>query len=464
MFSWIKRRRRQRILAEPFPERWLAYLRANVVQYRLLSRPEQAKLRERVQVFVAEKTWIGCAGLTVDDEMKVTIAVQACLLVLGIEYEYHYDQILSVLVYPDTYFHPRKMEDGLDRDARAVYGESWHRGPIVLSWKNTRRIPDEVGGNLVFHEFAHHLDDLDGGMDGTPPLERGQHQRWDRVVDDEYHRLVRASRQGQATLLNHYGASNRAEFFAVATECFFERPVALRELHAELYAILRDFYRQDPAQWAWNTIEGREEEDHTESEESHRPSRPDLVHVGPAEGRRPRRGDADAFFSEGIWLMSEQRFAEAVSAFDKAIELAPDDAEAVTQRASAHLRAGDIKRAIEDATAAIELDVDDAAAWRVRAEGYLGLAQYDRALVDCERALKLDDRNGQAYRLRGLARAGLGELHRAVRDYGTAIHFNADMAETLRARADVWERLGQPDKAQADRAKAQRLDKGHMDR
>lgn len=252
IFSWLKRRRRKQIVARPFPAEWLAYLQANVVQYRLLTPPEQEKLRRRVQVFVAEKTWEGCGGLVVDDEMKVTIAAQACLLVLGIEYEYHYDQIRSVLVYPDTYLHPPQSVAWYDEE-REVFGEAWHRGPIVLSWKNTKAIADEAGGNLVFHEFAHHLDDLEGGMDGTPPLERGQFRRWERVVDEEYRRLVRASQQGHATLLNQYGAASRAEFFAVATECFFERPVALEKRHPELYAILRDFYRQDPARWPWES-------------------------------------------------------------------------------------------------------------------------------------------------------------------------------------------------------------------
>jgi Mlc titration factor MtfA (ptsG expression regulator) len=251
IFSFLKRRRRKRILASPFPVDWLAHLNRNVAQYRLLTPFEQANLRQRIQVFVAEKTWVGCGGLVVDDEMKVTIAAQACLLILGIEYEYHYDQIQSVLIYPDTYLHPAGVRDGLVHGSNAVYGEAWHRGPIVLSWKNTQGLHDEEGGNLVFHEFAHHLDDLDGGMDGTPPLERGQESRWERVTEKEYHRLVRASLEGRATLLNEYGASSRAEFFAVATECFFERPIALRERHPDLYSILRDFYRQDPASWPW---------------------------------------------------------------------------------------------------------------------------------------------------------------------------------------------------------------------
>lgn len=458
MFSWFKRRRRQRILATDFPSEWLTYLQANVVQYRLLTPPEQAKLRQRVQVFVAEKTWVGCGGLVITDEMKVTIAAQACLLVLGIEYEYHYDRIQSILVYPNTYLHPPRIRGGVHQEESPIYGEAWHRGPIILSWKNTKNLPDEDGGNLVFHEFAHHLDDLDGGMDGTPPLERDQEERWDRVVDEEYHRLVRASRQGRATLLNQYGASNRAEFFAVATEYFFERPIALREQHQELYQILSDFYRQDPAQWHWESVAKR----HTRSRNMPDHS-PEATATNKEKPIRTRLRGTDAFFSEGVWLMNEQRYAEAVAAFDKTIEVAPDDAEAIMHRASALLKTGDVSRALTDATAAIQLDGNEPAMWRTRARCYLELAQYELALADCQRALNLDDRNGESYRLRGLARTGLGEIHRALRDFGNAIHFNADLVATLRSRAEAYDRLGEFDKAKTDREKAQRLDMGAVE-
>lgn len=454
IFSWLKRRRRKRILAQPLPAEWLAYLEENVVQYRLLAPAEQQKLRRRVQVFVAEKTWVGCGGLDVNDEMKVTIAAQACLLVLGIDYEYHYDQILSVLVYPDTYLHPPRGSDFLHEEDRAVYGEAWHRGPIVLSWNNTRGIAGEVGANLVFHEFAHHLDDLDGDMDGTPPLEHGQLRRWQRVVDEEFCRLARASRHGRATLLNQYGASSRAEFFAVATECFFERPLALEKQHPELYAILRDFYRQDPARWPWPSA-GPCEDRPNSARETESPISPSTM-VPPGTKSAHRR--ADLFFSDGVWLLNERRYQEAVAAFDKAIAISPDDAEIRAHRALALLKTGDIARSLDDANAAIRLDHADAATWRVRAMAHLALAQYEDALADCERALTIDGRNGESYRLRGICRTALGELRRALRDFGAAIHFDADLAETLRARADTYERLGQFEKARADREKALRLD------
>lgn len=458
VFFWLKRRRRKRIVAQPFPGKWLTYLDANVLQYRLLTKDEQEELRRRVQVFIAEKKWLGCGGLAVDDEMKVTIAAQACLLVLGIDYEYHYDQIRSVLIYPDSYLHPPGEGDGLYDEERQVYGEAWHRGPIVLSWKNTRGIAGEHGGNLVFHEFAHHLDDLDGGMDGTPPLERGQLRRWQRVVDEEYHRLVRASRQGRATLLNQYGASNRAEFFAVATECFFERPGELEERHPGLYTILHDFYRQDPARWPWHLIQPRQVQTEIAAR---RDAEPRVCEASPGSktgSKKTTKRSADASFSEGVWLMNERRYAEAVAAFDRAIEAVPGDAEALTHRSAALLKSGDFTGALRDAEAAIRLDNNDAAAWRARALAHLALAKFPEALADCEEAVAINGRLGENYRLRGIARTATGELHRALRDFGTAIHFDADLAETLRARADTYERLGQFEKARADREKALRLD------
>jgi hypothetical protein len=257
LLGWFKRRRRARLLAEPFPAEWAEVLRANVPYCAYLTPDQVARLNDNLRVFVAEKEWVGCAGLTVTDEMQVTIAALACLLVLEIHPTYHYDRIKSILIYPAAYRRAKPrwgFVNGVDdiADEGPVLGEAWHRSPVIFSWRDVLRgvkRPHD-GQNVAFHEFAHHLDDIDGGTDGTPPLDsRAQYRRWDQVLGEEYGRHVAAARAGEPTLLDYYGAKNEAEFFAVATECFFECGKALRDEHPHLYEILLGFYHQDTAGW-----------------------------------------------------------------------------------------------------------------------------------------------------------------------------------------------------------------------
>jgi Mlc titration factor MtfA (ptsG expression regulator) len=252
IFSWLQRRRRRKLLSTPFPTEWLPILHRNVAHYEFLSEPEQARLRDDLRIFIAEKNWEGCGGLKMTDEIKVTIAAQACLLVLGMPPNY-YERVLSILVYPHGYRAPapEMAGDGRIVDATSArLGESHYRGPVILSWADVLedgRHP-RGGKNLVFHEFAHQLDMLDGAVDGTPPLKsRAEYQRWKEVMTAEYQQLVDASEHGRATLLDQYGTTNEAEFFAVATECFFDRPAPMAQRHPRLYALLRDYYQQDPA-------------------------------------------------------------------------------------------------------------------------------------------------------------------------------------------------------------------------
>jgi Mlc titration factor MtfA (ptsG expression regulator) len=259
IFSWLRNRRRRRLLSRPFPPAWLEYLHRNVAHYQFLSDAEQARLRDDLRIFVAEKNWEGCGGLRMTDEIKVTVGAQACLLVLGMEHNY-YDRVLSVLVYPSGYRVPMDHpgRDGvIDARGQARLGESWYRGPVVLAWDQVRhdgRHPSR-GHNLVFHEFAHQLDMLDGVINGTPPLrDAEQARRWHEVMTAEYTQLIEASEQGRATLLDQYGATSEGEFFAVATECFFDRPVDLRRQNPRLYDLLREYYHQDPAR----RVEGKQ--------------------------------------------------------------------------------------------------------------------------------------------------------------------------------------------------------------
>ena len=256
LFAWFRARRRRKLLSRPFPPAWMEHLKTNVWPYARLSEPEQSRLRDDLRIFVSEKYWEGCAGLTVTEEMQVTIAALACLLVLGHpDHQRHYPRVLSMLVYPSAYQAPQQRvgRDGVVHEGEEVrLGEAWYRGPVILAWDEVlaggRR--ESPGRNVVLHEFAHQLDMEDRSVDGTPPLENPeQYRRWHEVMTLEYSRLVREAERGQVTLLDQYGAVSEIEFFAVATECFFERAIALQQRHPQLYRTLQMFYRQDPARW-----------------------------------------------------------------------------------------------------------------------------------------------------------------------------------------------------------------------
>ena len=254
IFTWLKRRRRRHLLELPFPDDWVGILHRNVYHYARLSPPEQSKLRDLVRVLAAEKNWEGCGGLKMDDTIRVTIAAQAGLVVLGFEDEY-FDMVQSILVYPNAYVAPglTVTKQGLVLLGGESHreGEAWYRGPVVLSWADALASGQQkaAGDNVVIHEFAHQLDMQNGSMiDGTPPLSsRDQHQRWQEVIAAEHEQLARDCEYGQPTLLDCYGATEIGEFFAVATECFFERGHAMSQRHPNLYEILRNYFRQDPA-------------------------------------------------------------------------------------------------------------------------------------------------------------------------------------------------------------------------
>lgn len=255
VFEWWKRRRRRQARSRPFPETWSRILDRNVLLFARLSATDQEQVRQYLQVFVPEKNWEGCGGLEMTDEVRVTIGAHVAILALGFGEEY-FERVVSILVYPDAYEAPEEtvtpagvvLEGHSERE-----GEAWYRGPVILSWTDTlldAQDPDE-GRNVVLHEFAHQLDMLNGqDADGMPPLESsGQQQQWLAVMRQEMERLARDCERGRPTILDCYGTSDESEFFAVATEAFFLLPREMNEKHPALYGVLRDFFRQDPAQW-----------------------------------------------------------------------------------------------------------------------------------------------------------------------------------------------------------------------
>ena len=259
MFEWWHERKRAQILESPFPEEWHAILRRNVAHYTRLTDDEQRRLRELTQVFVAEKSWEGCGGLELTDEIRVTIAAQACLLVLELPHRMYRD-VESILVYPSAVQRPEQAQgvfvrsrDVVAQGPVALLGEAHHGGPVVLAWDRVLRDGQRPsdGHNLVYHELAHKLDMLDGSADGTPPLSsREELAKWAKACESAFLTLREKTERGAATLLDAYGATNEAEFFAVATEHFFEQPLRMAAEMPRLYAELRGFYRVDPAAWS----------------------------------------------------------------------------------------------------------------------------------------------------------------------------------------------------------------------
>ena len=253
MFDWLpwsRKHRRQSLLAAAWPETWSIHLNRNVRLTWNLSDVEREKLRDRIKIFVAEKRWEGCEGLIVTDEMKVTVAGNACLMLLGVD-DFYFDNVHTILMYPQVF--SRRQDSG--QSAGGVEhrsGEAWQGGPIVLSWQNVLQggRNEDDGQNVTIHEFAHALDGLDGEMGGSIDFDSDEDSAlWTKVVDSEYAQLVEAAKQDRRTLIDHYGATNKAEFFAVATETFFERPGELEREHSQLYSLLQKYYQVAPNSW-----------------------------------------------------------------------------------------------------------------------------------------------------------------------------------------------------------------------
>ena len=243
--SWLRPRPRVRAFDTPFPGEWEPIVARQPFVARLPDR-HQHGLRHILRVLVEEKRWEGCGGLTITPEIQVVVATHAARLLLGLQHDY-YRNVDTILVYPSTFVNPGNAH-GAGRSAN--HGEAWHRGPVILAWDQVQSGADDPGDghNLVLHEFAHKLDFLDDFGNGTPPLEtKDQYRTWQEIMKHEFAELREDLDDGRRTTIDAYGATNPAEFFAVVTETFFEKPRQLRERHERLYELLKDYYGQDPA-------------------------------------------------------------------------------------------------------------------------------------------------------------------------------------------------------------------------
>jgi Mlc titration factor MtfA (ptsG expression regulator) len=254
----MQRWRRARVRRQPFPPGWRAVLRERMPAFARLPADVQVRLKKHAQVLLAEVPFIGCGGLVVDDEMRVLVAVQASLLLLG-RGDGGFEGLSQVLVYPGAFVVERThtQPDGTLRDERQVLsGESWQQGQVVLSWDDVLAGAGdpEDGRNVVIHEFAHRLDQATGTANGAPGFAHGagsaaQRRQWARVFSAEFEVLKQRLARGESGLIDPYAATNAAEFFAVTTELFFERSEALAAAHPALHEQLRGYHGVDPRQW-----------------------------------------------------------------------------------------------------------------------------------------------------------------------------------------------------------------------
>ncbi len=243
---WLDRR--------PFPEQWLEVVRRRLPFYDRMPAAQQRELQNLIKRFLHDKRFIGCAGQAITDEIRVTVAAQACLLLLGRPTS-EYAGLRAILIYPDDFVAEHHYQDDAGvvfQERHALSGESWDDGRVILAWDSVEEgvLDPGDGYNVVLHEFAHQLDQETGVANGLPLLSSRQAlDRWAETFSREYRRLQEAAEYGEHAVMDFYGATEPAEFFAVATETFYEKPHLLAERHPELFQQLRDYYRLDPRQW-----------------------------------------------------------------------------------------------------------------------------------------------------------------------------------------------------------------------
>ena len=256
-FAWKAhiRRRRFKLMQKPTDPSWPTTLDKNLFMYKKFPQNLKEDLHALMRVFIAEKNFEGCGGLILTDEMKITIAAEACVLMLNRKPSF-YPKLISILVYPHSYFAQEAHHLGYGHyviNESMRMGESWSRGVVILAWNHVKNGAMNVdsGHNVVFHEFAHQLDEEDeSGANGVPVLSKSSSYRtWAKVFCVEFQRLRKEALSNGDSVIDSYGATNPAEFFAVVTEAFFDRSAKLQKKHPRLYNELKEYYNLDPADW-----------------------------------------------------------------------------------------------------------------------------------------------------------------------------------------------------------------------
>ena len=244
---------RMRLMDSEFPDHWKEVLKKDFPLYNKLPNEIRDKLHSYINVFMEEKSFEACGSLDeLTEEMCITIAAQACLLLVNGRCGF-YDKLTTILVYPDMYSAgSQQNKDGTIGKSGSRLGESWEKGTVILSWKHSLRGPAIAndGQNLVIHEFAHQLDQWDGAADGAPL--KGfvnEHKDWSKNFQEAYDKHGKLLKAGRKLVIDAYGATNPAEFFAVSTETFFEKPRKLSKRYPDIYEELKNFYQLDPLSW-----------------------------------------------------------------------------------------------------------------------------------------------------------------------------------------------------------------------
>jgi len=250
----IPRWRLSQVTKKPFPCEWERILKTNIPIYSHLPSNLKQQLKQRIKLFLFKKRFYGCNGLIITDEIRVTIAAEACFLIINRPTSL-YNSLHYILVYPSAFRKTSELitEGGVESKENVdLLGESWDRGKVILSWDDVEKDAKNMasGHNVALHEFAHQLDFEGGSANGAPLLRgRGSYQRWAEVLSSEYASLCQRNSSGLKDVMDNYGSCNPAEFFAVATEAFFEKPHTLQQQHPELYDELQEYYCVDPREW-----------------------------------------------------------------------------------------------------------------------------------------------------------------------------------------------------------------------
>lgn len=459
VFGFFRNRRRRNLLAQQLSDEWRQIIELNVAVYPLLNAAEQQKLIGAARIIAAERHFEGCKGLVITEEVRVTIAAQAAIMLLG-EEGYYFDRVEAFLIYPyDVVVPPHGIRPSDEDDAeRVASGVAEHEGQIVLSWPDVLRGGRNASDaqNVVLHELAHHLDGLDGEMGGSPPVAtEAERSRWHAVLSRELDALRQDLADGRRTLLHPAAADNTTEVFAYGTECFFEKPLELRARHPELFECFRGFYKIDPCVWFERPGQGGDSQPASGPPVRQRPKSNHRESRDRSPRKLPALQTSDEYFTRGLDFFQRGRYEQAELDFNQAVRLAPNDQEALVYRAESRLWLDHVEAALADADRACRLDLSDTHARRIRGICRVTLGEYQPGLEDLAETAEADD--AEALFCRALAYSRLGRPREALADLTRAIELEPGDPGAHFERSRCHERLGNDLAAQADRQRAREL-------